>query len=402
MAEQYTIAELAAKIKERRPDLADIPNATLVGKTLAAAPELKQYLNENVHPFESPMYPGGPESRTPGQVMSDQAANVLKGIPQAITGIPSFLGEAASGIGEALSTGKLDRVKNLLKGTADAAVQPFTPVIKTAMGKPPLPESPEWAQAAEGAGAMLGAAELPNAISGAGEMGGALLQKARRLRAGGDTGYIEQQIAPSGDKAKARTLKKTAPALAQDPTLVNASPSTFDTELVNRFKNAEARVDAAHKSVPSNTVVPQDSITNALGDLHELYRENGNIPAATAIGKEWNFWADKEPQIKWDDFMAGKRRLGEAMKTNPALRRAYGILMQASENADPTGLVKPANAEYSLVKRALEDAKIDPSTGRRISAVGTPPNSPVLNAVKKYALPGGLLGGLGYGLYKNR
>src|SRR5262245_41333629 len=38
-------------------------------------------------PYQSPVYPGGPESRTATQVMQDQAANVLTGIPQAVTGL---------------------------------------------------------------------------------------------------------------------------------------------------------------------------------------------------------------------------------------------------------------------------------------------------------------------------
>ncbi len=45
MAEKLSIEQFAAEIKKRRPDLANIPNDTLVGKTLGAAPELKEFVN---------------------------------------------------------------------------------------------------------------------------------------------------------------------------------------------------------------------------------------------------------------------------------------------------------------------------------------------------------------------
>src|SRR5262249_35290710 len=51
---------------------------------------------------------------------------------------------------------------------------------KTIAGQAPLPESPEWAQAAQGAGTMLGAAELPNVVSGVGKVAGPLASKVFR------------------------------------------------------------------------------------------------------------------------------------------------------------------------------------------------------------------------------
>src|SRR2546425_9268990 len=123
MADQYSIQEFAAKIRERRPDLANIPDMTLVGKTLAAAPELKQFLKTEAEPYQSPRY--GPTGATPGQVASDQAANVLQGIPQAITGIPGMIRQGASAAGQAL----MGNVRPALD-MAKAATQPYTTALQ--------------------------------------------------------------------------------------------------------------------------------------------------------------------------------------------------------------------------------------------------------------------------------
>ena len=45
MPEQLSIKDFAAKIRERRPDLASVSDDLLVGKTLESAPQLKQFVN---------------------------------------------------------------------------------------------------------------------------------------------------------------------------------------------------------------------------------------------------------------------------------------------------------------------------------------------------------------------
>jgi hypothetical protein len=52
--QQYSVAEFAAKIRERRPDLSNVSDADLVNKTLEAAPELRSFLKPEAPPPESP------------------------------------------------------------------------------------------------------------------------------------------------------------------------------------------------------------------------------------------------------------------------------------------------------------------------------------------------------------
>src|SRR6516164_6145138 len=95
MPEQYSIQEFAKILREQWPDTANVPDMTLVGKTIAANPSLKQYLKTEttapLGPFEGYFSAPATSDRTAGMVASDQAANVLKGIPTALTGIPGFV-----------------------------------------------------------------------------------------------------------------------------------------------------------------------------------------------------------------------------------------------------------------------------------------------------------------------
>src|SRR6185369_17277899 len=182
MPDQYSIQEFAAKIRERRPDLANVPDMTLVGKTLAAAPDLKQFLKEEPAPQEQPWYSkyfsqSNSPDRTAAEVMQDQAANVLRGIPKAVTGMPAAIKGTAAAIGDIGNRGPLALAGDLISGTpssgADAIKGTVAPVVTPAkqaieLAKPglvdaPTPDSPETAEAAQGAGTALGAAILEGA-----------------------------------------------------------------------------------------------------------------------------------------------------------------------------------------------------------------------------------------------
>src|SRR6266571_8708329 len=82
--------------------------------------------------YKSPVYPSG--TRTWPEVASDQAANVVKGVPQAVLGLPG----AAVGAGKTavdIATGKGTKsAQDLLTGS----VAPFKPIVTQ-----PSPESPE-------------------------------------------------------------------------------------------------------------------------------------------------------------------------------------------------------------------------------------------------------------------
>lgn len=106
-----------------------------------------------------------PDSRTATEVMQDQAANVLKGIPQAITGIPGAVKNVAGIVYDQLTgnaQGAQKRVFDVVKGVA----QPFTSSVRgaAALVAPEdvaAPTREEFEQAAQGAGAQLGSILLP-------------------------------------------------------------------------------------------------------------------------------------------------------------------------------------------------------------------------------------------------
>ncbi len=178
MPDKLSIEQFAAEIKKRRPDLAGIPNDTLVGKTLGAAPELKEYVNldttmpapegilsqlfghlgvqksDPATPIAG-MSPAGAPIINPMQpsVASEGAAQSLRGMGNAITGAPTG---TASAIKMAL-TGDANGLVNGLYGQAKDVLGP---IVHT-----PPPGSPEWEKAQQGAGASLIAAEMPNALS---------------------------------------------------------------------------------------------------------------------------------------------------------------------------------------------------------------------------------------------
>lgn len=190
MPETLSINEFAAKVKERRPDLANIPDGTLVGKMLAAAPELKnvvrmEYSDKRGGAYESPRYTG--TGATAGQVAQDQAAEVLRGVPEAITGIPAALGAVGKTAWHALSGRTTETAKDL-SGMASGIAAPFITAGKGAieLASPgtvnaPAPESPEWSQSARTGGAMLAGAELPNALSGVAKAASPLVSRLKGI-----------------------------------------------------------------------------------------------------------------------------------------------------------------------------------------------------------------------------
>src|SRR3990167_4943863 len=138
-------------------------------------------------PYQSPVYPGGPESRTPMNVMQDQAASVVKGVPAVVTGIPA-VAKTLWDVGRDIVTGKGSaRGQEVIKGVITGAVKPFVTAAQglgehmqaygigmgpesLTVGRKPievaLPEDPRWTEAAEAGGAMLAGAALPNVASG--------------------------------------------------------------------------------------------------------------------------------------------------------------------------------------------------------------------------------------------
>lgn len=134
--------------------------------------------------FQSPRYPG--TGATPGQVAQDQAANVVRGVPEAITGIPAAVGGLGSLAWKALKGENINRESGQM---VEGMVKPFQTSLEGAtelaypgsMGPEVAPESPEWAQAARSGGTMLAGAELPNALSGAKVLANPVFQRMKGM-----------------------------------------------------------------------------------------------------------------------------------------------------------------------------------------------------------------------------
>lgn len=106
------------------------------------------------------------DNRTAGEVALDQAGHVLKGIPQAITGIPAALAGAAGAAYDMLTGKGTGKAQEMIKGIA----QPATTTARgaaalVAPGSVEQPSRQEFEQAAEGAGANLGSLLLPEVIA---------------------------------------------------------------------------------------------------------------------------------------------------------------------------------------------------------------------------------------------
>lgn len=167
----YTRAQLLEAVRTDHPEFRNVDDNKLFAAIAQDHPDLARGISElNGSPYQSPKYFGGYVSRTTGQVASDQAAEVLKGIPQAVTGLPGM-------ITEAFSRKTPITVANPNKfPSGPVATGPPSPFVGTAkqgveLVKPgtvnaPTPDAPETAAAAREAGMMLGTAELPNVIAG--------------------------------------------------------------------------------------------------------------------------------------------------------------------------------------------------------------------------------------------
>jgi len=173
----------------------------------------------NAMPFESPRYPNGPSA---GNVASDQAAAVLRGLPAAVTSIPGVAQELGAATYEMMTGHGSRRMGDLVTGAVRGVADPVITATKgaAALVAPsaihgPSPE--EWERAAEGAGAQLVAAELPNAAAGlgvAGRWAGRKITSAKAMeaRAAANT---SKAVAPTTLEGRA-TMQRIAPAAAEE------------------------------------------------------------------------------------------------------------------------------------------------------------------------------------------
>ena len=209
--------------------------------------------------FKSPVYPSG--TRTAGEVASDQAANVIKGIPKAILGIPGMVTDSLSRAGAA--------------NVDPATRKPVREAPRSAPTLPPSPDSPEWAQYAQAAGANLAGTELfGNVIPGAAP---AVIQKTKAAFTKPPIADVTSALSPSDI-----TFQKHA-SIAMDELKAAKTPINSVEDGLKAVSERHKVNDSAFKSI----VEPQkdlDATTyrQSLIDAQVQAIPEGLTPAAKA------------------------------------------------------------------------------------------------------------------------
>lgn len=271
-------AEVGRRVKAKYPgqyddfkDVATDPNAAVKAAQAAKYPTKAEGGNPDLPWYAGYFNQGNDPSRTAGQVAQDQAANVIKGIPEAVTGIPTMLQHLAS-MGWKGATGNVSGMVNDAGSMVKEAASPIVTPVKQGieLAKPglvnaPGPDSPESAQAAEGAGAMLGVAELPNVVSGA----GVLANKAGITpKVSGAWDQIQAKVASMTKRPDltAAEVNKWMDVPASAVTRgANPGQLLLDEKLLGATKEAtKANVDSALASTGQQI---EQKLTNAPGEI---------------------------------------------------------------------------------------------------------------------------------------
>lgn len=375
MPDKMSIEQFAAEIKKRRPDLAQIPNDTLVGKTLGAAPELKEFVNLDTTmpapegilsqlfghlgvqksdpatpivgsspmgaPIVNPMQPS---------VASEGAAQSLSGMGKFIAAIP---GAVKSGVGMALRNSPSEEgmaLVNAIKAAASGA--------KTGAGmvsNPPPPESPLWQQAQQAAGANLIASELPNAASGAIQGGSALIDA------------VKNKI-PSATRAGAniQAIKNAAGNIPIDTTQIDP--------ILERAQELTATGNG-----PSPDVIKKLSkrLAPTTGKFSGTKVQMAPDPVSFEEGADFG-------------TAAGRLSASERMATKPMMERQVAQLAKALREAN-----RGAAAQAGLGD-AYDSAIAEYRAASRISDA----QEAIVKAVKKHGIKTAIGAGLGYEAYR--
>src|SRR5262245_10252536 len=316
------------------------------------------------------------DERTASEVMSDQAAHVLRGIPQAITGIPSFLSGTASALGQALTGGGTGKAQEMLKGMA----KPFETVGRGAgsLITPDRVQSPsreEFEGAAQASGAMLGSAALPNVVSGTAKAAGAVIPKSipRSIYESTSASALksmERALDPRGRELKA-IAQEIAPELI-DRGVFEITGGKLDQTLRNNMTQAGIDVIRAENAIPPQTPVPMSGIRagiqSTINDL-TIKLDQGEISGhPEAVAELQNALADVTKfgdQARFNDLIRYRRQLDQGIQESGGYRNASSaadkIRMLARRSvadnirAEINGMSKElarANADYHLYRKA--------------------------------------------------
>lgn len=349
---QLTLKEFGASVKAKYPQYAQYGDEEIATRMLSKYPQYQ----ENIKPFESPRH--GPTGATPMQVASDQAVEVLRGIPEAVTGIPSAIKAV---IQSSPYLGGTAKPSIDLKGAAAQTVAPFTtatrgmyelgvgalpdaiqPNVRAAsemafpsINNAPPPEAPEWKQAARSSGSMLAGAELPNVVSGAG--------------------------------ALVNALKQTLPSTAR-------AGSKFE-QVMAKAKDVPLELNAA------------DDIALRAQELAGRGGQPGRGSSMPKVMRDYLRTRETQPVMNYQtgrDFATSASRLSaaESQSANPVMQRQVAKLAKALNEADRAAAVKAgvgdvydaAMREYRLAKGAMDmkEALVEVLKNRGVqAAVGT-------------------------------
>lgn len=194
-----------------------------------------------------------------------------------------------------------------------------------------------------------------------------------------DMEAIERAIAPSGRYAKKAAQMMNADGtptkfgqrlISEVPELTNVKTQADATNaLTTGFQRVQNGVIAAENKIPETATVDNADIVQGFRDLAKEYEQFANPKTTAQLEKLVSTWQEKPAQIPWKEFLKSKRAFfNEADTASAPMRRAYGILMDASGKISPE--LAEANQSYSTVRRAIDNANIDTATGRRIMDVG--------------------------------
>jgi len=191
---------------------------------------------------------------------------------------------------------------------------------------------------------------------------------------------IEDALAPSGNAAKRASQTMDAQGnptpfgkklVAIVPEIAKATKATAPEALMTGYGRVTQALNEIENQVPEGTTVDTVPITGSLFELSQEYMDRGLPDEAKKIDKIREQWT--ENKVPWGEFLARKRSFFQNHNLRSApMKRAYGILMEASSRVSPE--LSEANANYSTVRRALDNANVDVNTGRRISEVGKAPS----------------------------
>lgn len=440
MPQSYTLEQLQAIGAKPK-------SYTLEELTAMGAKPAKQQPAIDPAGHQSPLYPGGESSRTATQVMQDQAANVLTGIPEVVTGIPG----AVAGGGQALLDMILGRGSGKATEMLAGTVTPFAPVAQTLIGNPPSPEDPAWKEAAQGAGAMLAGAELPNVLKPivkAG-MGAATAMRTgtKTALAGGKAPLIEQAILRGAGSKEAHAITaRISPELARDGELVRAAATgskQVDTVLLKRYEGAKQLLNIAEKTVPGGTTIEKAGllaeIKAAMDELRVPAAETQrNVPVTTpgkgvtgfkteTVSQSVSGYPDALKTLKeaydevnkfpddvpFENLRKYRQQLDNSIQNHSGWKETASAADQAAMVAKRkvvniirnsqrgiSAALDAANKAYSLASDSVNAAGIDTEIGRRLSTVGKPTGAQkAATAAKKGLLKGAAVAGGGAALY---